>query len=216
MSLPHNIVLISDASLKTNHHTILAVKDMHTGITYQKVINKPIKNSTTAEEMALQYAISIAKTKSYAHVIFVFDCLAINKDKFLKRYSRNFQTMQMLWLKRKYISNIDFFTKKESSPESIKLKSLKDEEIDFLVAEELKHYAKNLMENEIISILSKGLLNNKVKYIDTNRSSFLNLIYHLISKNGKKKIKRYVKSNTKDMILIRYISEKLLKSTMEF
>ena len=32
MSLPHNIVLISDASLKTNHHTILAVKDMHTEI----------------------------------------------------------------------------------------------------------------------------------------------------------------------------------------
>lgn len=181
------VVFVSDASYKLDSTAILAVQDEHTGITYQKIITGKLKSSLEAEEYALRFAIDIAIVKEYPHVIFIYDCLALNTDILKKRYSRNFESIQFLWLKRKYIAVVDRITKKEESDKIRVLRSLSDQELDEKIFEEFSNYVRTIEE---VSIFNKNRPGSYKIETENKRYSLLNFVYFLLSKVGKKKIKR--------------------------
>jgi len=182
------VVFVSDASYKLDSTAILAVQDEYTGRTYQKVISKKLKSSLEAEEQALIFAIDIAIIKDYPHVIFIYDCLALNTDILKKRYSRNFKSIQFLWLKRSFVSVVDRITKKEESDEVRELRLLSDDEIDKRIYDALTPYVRTIEEVMIFNKRNPGR-NYNIK-TENKRSSLLNFVYFLLSKVGKKKIKR--------------------------
>lgn len=188
-----NAILISDASFKKDRTAIIAVKDSFTNQRYQRIISQKIQNSLRAEELALKFSIEIAIQKEYRHVIFIYDCLSINTEKFKKRYSRHFETMQFLWLKRKYISRIDEITKVPQKKEIIEIGDMSDFERDEKVMEILSSYAET--EDEI-NILKK-FKNKEYFKKKENRIVLLNLMYFLLSKDSKKNLKRILRENLK-------------------
>ena len=188
--MKENVFLASDASYKRDRTAILAVKDMYTGKTRQKQVNIKIQNSLRAEELALRYAIDIAMVNGYKHVIFIYDCLAINTDKFKKRYEKYFETMQFLWLKRKHISDIDKVTKFKEDDRLISIRDIPEEKRDEIVIDILSKY----VETEKEALLFGSFKKKEFKVSKQNRTCLFTLLYYLLSKSGKKKIKRILKS----------------------
>jgi hypothetical protein len=199
-----NVFLISDASFKLDHTAILAVKDMYTGRTVQKLVKIKIKNSLIAEELALRYAIEIAKNKEYKHVIFIYDCLAINVDKFKKRYSSYFESMQFLWLKRNHISDIDKVTKFPQDERLIRMSDIPEEKRDDIIIDILSKYVSTEKEKNVFSKMKK----RDYKITKNNRSCLFSLTYYLLSKNGKKSIKRAFKEHLEPLDLKKAFAHK--------
>lgn len=181
------VVFVSDASYKLDSTAILAVQDEHTGRTYQKIVVEKLKSSLEAEEQALRFAIDIAIVNEYKHVIFIYDCLALNTDVLKKRYARNFESIQFLWLKRSFISVVDRITKKEESEEIRELRMMTDEAKDKKIFEEFSPYVRTMEE---VSIFNKNRPGKYKIETENNRYALLNFVYFLLSKIGKKKIKR--------------------------
>ena len=175
----------SDASFKENNIAILAIKDGFTGITHQEIIE--IDSSIEAEKQALIFAINIAILNGYKHVVFIYDCLALNVDILKKRYNRNFESIQFLWLKRKYISFVDRITKNKESERLIEIRSLSEKERDETLFKVLSPYVKTMEE---VSIFKKNYSKAYMIKSENKRTIFLALLYYLLSKSGKKKIKR--------------------------
>lgn len=175
----------SDASFKGNSKAILAIKDNYSGRTHQEIITT--ESSIDAEKQALIFAINIAIIKEYRHVVFIYDCLALNVDVLKKRYGQNFESMQFLWLKRKYISFVDRITKNKESVDLIEIRGMSEEERDKKVFQELSPYVKTIEE---VGIFHKNHPRNYEIRSNNQRVVFLGLLYYLLSKSGKKKIKR--------------------------
>jgi len=184
-----NVFMVSDASFKNDRTAILAVKDMYTGKTKQKVVNIKIQSSLRAEELALRYAIELAINAEYKHVIFIYDCLAMNVDKFKKRYEKYFKSMQFLWLKRKHISDIDKVTKFQEDERIIAIRDIPENIRDKTVIEILSNYVATDKEIKIFTQFIK----KDFKISKANRTGLFNLFYYLLSKNGKKIAKRIFK-----------------------
>jgi hypothetical protein len=180
----------SDASLKEDKTIIIAFKDYYLDKIYQQEVKRSIQNSLRAEEIALRYAIKYAINKGYKHCVFVYDCLAINSNKFLKRYSKYFKTIQFLWVKREYISEIDIFTKQLETKESIELKSLEEEELDILILKALTKYINTKSEAKVFKKLfpEQNFSSDK-----ENGNGLLILLYHIASTPLKKRLKRVFK-----------------------
>lgn len=179
----------SDASFKDNMTAIIAVKDKFTERTYQKIVKT--ENSIDAEKQAIIFAIDIAIVNGYKHVVFIYDCQALNVDILKKRYEKNFGSLQFLWLKRKYIAAVDKITKTKETEELRNIRGLTEDERDKKVFETLSPFV-NTMEE--IAIFKKQVLRGYRITSDNKRVVFLNFVYYLLSKNGKKKIKRDLKT----------------------
>jgi len=184
-----NVFFVSDASFKEDRSAILAVKDMKTGRTKQKIVRTKIQSSLIAEELALRYAIQIAIEQEYRHVIFIYDCLAINTDKFKKRYEKNFKTMQFLWLKRRHIADIDRVTKFEQDPRLTAILDIPEASRDKIIFEILSKYVATQKEIDVFSLYKT----KEYKVTRENRTVLLSLLYYLLGKPGKKQLKRYLK-----------------------
>lgn len=175
----------SDASFKNNNTAIIAIRDTYSNKTYQEIIETT--SSIEAEKQALIFAINIAIIKEYKHVIFIYDCLALNVDVLKKRYFKNFESIQFLWLKRKYISFVDKITKRVESESLIEIRGLSEEERDDKLFKEMSPYVKT---EEEVSIFKRSYMRSYQIKTENKRYVFLNLLYYLLSKSGKKKIKR--------------------------
>jgi len=185
------VFMVSDASFKNDKTAILAVKDMYTEKLKQKVVSIKIQSSLRAEELALRYAIDLAISEEYRHVVFVYDCLAINTDKFKKRYQKFFETMQFLWLHRKHIADIDKLTKKVEDEAVIAIRDIPEEERDKLLINILSKYVATEKEAIVFSKLKR----RDYKITKNKRSSLFSLTYFLLSNNGKKLFKRYLRDH---------------------
>jgi len=178
----------SDASFKNNSTAIIAIKDNYTGKTYQEIINT--ESSIDAEKQALIFAINIAILNNYKHVVFIYDCLALNVDLLKKRYSQNFESIQFLWVKRKFIAFVDSITKSKESQGLRDIRGLSEIERDKVLFKELSPFVKT---EEEIGIFRKNHFRQYKIESRNSRYILLNLLYYLLSKTGKKRIKREFK-----------------------
>lgn len=185
------IFLASDASFKADNSAILAVKDYFDNNHYQKIV-KQVSGSLEAEEQALRFAIDIAITKGYKHVVFIYDCQSIKTDKFFKRYSSNFTTMQMLWIPRDHISSVDKLTKKHFSDSEMEIMHKSAEERDAIVFEAFSKIPLTDKESFFLELLSGIELETKV---NSERTIILSTIYILLSNSSKKRMKRFLKEH---------------------
>jgi hypothetical protein len=204
-----NVFFVSDASLKKDHTAILAIKDMKTRRTKQKIVSVKVKNSLIAEELALRFAIQTAIDFRYKHVVFIYDCLAINTDKFLKRYSKYFKTMQFLWLKRKHISDIDEITKFQEDKRLISIRLIPDHKQDEIILEILSKYVVTMKE---INVFSYFLKDKKYNIHKEKRTTLFSLTYFLLSRVGKKKFKKVLReelssAELKKVFRLRHVKE---------
>ena len=210
--MKENVFFASDASFKEDRTAILAVRDMYTGKMRQKQINIKIKSSLIAEELALRYAIEIAMNQEYKHVIFIYDSLAINVNKFKKRYSKYFETMQFLWLKRKHIADVDRVTKFKEDQRLISMRDIPEEKRDEIVIEILSKYVQTAKEAQLFSRFN----NKEYKVSKENRTILFTLLYFLLSKSGKKKVKRVLKDELSSLELKKTFSRKHSKEYLGF
>jgi len=176
----------SDASFKyKTKEAIIAIKDNYSGKTYQEVIKTD--SSISGEKQALIFAINIAIINNYKHVVFIYDCLALDVEILKKRYEKNFESMQFLWLKRQYISFIDSITKRKESDYLRDIRQLSEKDRDKRLFIELSSYVQT---EEEIGIFNKHYSRNYKLKTTNKRYIFLALLYYLLSKSGKKTIKR--------------------------
>jgi len=211
-----NVIFIAtDASLRPDNSVIVGLRDYLTNTYRQKALKVNFKNSLLAEEYGVVMALNYAIERGYRHIVVIYDCLSIKTNKFTKRYGKFFDSLQFLWLKRKYIADIDRITKKTEHPTILKIRATNPKKRDEKVINILANYAETEEELFVFSELTGRNLENKRRTLKDRqkyRTTLFSLLYFVLSKTSKKRVKRVLQkyidnSSFKKVFKARYSNE---------